>query len=307
MSDATRVMPSFEAASFGFHHTVDSALSVLSQLGVSPSRVTVTMAGLGYPARQVISQSPAPGAPLDDGTPVRLDVAGLGFFHGLPVGMWDRGGEETPGTQEILELLDDPLQKAGHFIREGAQLFDVGPDNPSACRRWLSLFGVDADEWPPETWYSLSLLVPGLRELVDTERGIRIMFKLLLDLPLQEIRYFPSSRLMRDDELTLLAKRGSRLGVDCIVGDRLEDLAGVHLRIGPISLETYYAYRTEPRRRLFARVIDLCVSRDRVCRSSWIVGDPTRAPRLGDDVENARLGINSYLGSAPAGGTRTDA
>jgi len=30
----------------------------------------------------------------------------------------------------------------------------------------------------------------------------------------------------------------------------------------------------------------------------WVVLDPTKPPRLGDELQNGRLGINSYLGGA---------
>src|SRR5207245_7688773 len=127
-------------------------------------------------------------------TVIKLKVAGLGYFHALPVGMWDKGGESELGTQEILGALDDPLQKAAHWIREGARLFDLQPSNFTACARWMSLFGVNADEWPPETWYQISLLLPQMQKLAGTEIGIRLAFRLLLNLPIEQIRFVPARR-----------------------------------------------------------------------------------------------------------------
>jgi hypothetical protein len=289
-------MPCFEYGFFGFHHTVDSALRILSDLGVSASRVTVRMAGRGFPSRWVVAQDPSPGSDLAGGEIVKLSVAGLGYFHALPVGMWDKGGEGGPGTQEIVELVDDPLQKAAHWIREGARLFDIRPDNFAACSRWISLFGLTPEQWPPETWYNLSLLLPSLQELAATENGIRLIFQLLLQLPVKEIRWFPSFRSLPVDDWSLLGEKSSRLGVDCIVGNRIEDLAGVLLVVGPVSLSTYVEFQREEKKRLFAAVIDLCLSCQRKSKVSWVVLDPEEAPRLGYEVKNARLGVNSHLG-----------
>jgi len=38
------------------------------------------------------------------------------------------------------------------------------------------------------------------------------------------------------------------------------------------------------------------MSCQRKCRVTWLVEDRAKAPRLGFEVENARLGINSHLG-----------
>jgi hypothetical protein len=296
MSAQESVMPSLASGYFGFRHTVGSALKVLSGLGLPASRITIRMAGLGYPSRWVVAQDPPAGTALSGSALITLSVAGLGFFHALPVGMWDRGGEQEPGTQEIFELLDDPIQKAAHFIREGAGLFELHPDNLDACSRWIALFGLTPEDWPTRTWYSLSLLLPSLQELAGTRHGVSLIFRLLLDLAINEIRHFPAVRLLPSDDWSLLADRASRLGVDCIVGDRVEDFSGALVVIGPVSLQEYFDHQRGERRALLSRVLDLAISCHRHCRVSWLVLDPTRAPRLGYEAENARLGINSHLG-----------
>lgn len=296
MTDSSPKMPCFESGFFGFHHTVDSALRILAELGVPASRITLRMDGLGYPSRWVVAQHPAPGSSVGGDVNVQLSVAGLGYFHALPVGMWDKGGEEGPGTQEIAELVDDPLQKAAHWMREGALLFDIQRENFDACARWISLFGLTPEEWPQELWYNLALLLPTLQGLAATEHGIRLIFELLLQLPLKEIRFSPSFRPLPRNDWTLLGHRSCRLGVDCIVGNRVEDLAAVALVVGPVSLSTYYDYQREGKKRLFSAVLDLCMSCRWKNRVSWLVSNPDRAPRLGHEQENARLGVNSHLG-----------
>lgn len=300
MSGHSPVMPCLESGFFGFHHTVDSALKVLSELGVSPSRITLRMDGRGLPSRWIVTQDPPPGSDLGPGVSVSLSVAGLGYFHALPVGMWDKGGDDGPGTREIMELLDDPLQKATHWIREGARLFDIQPDNLNACSRWISLFGLTPEDWPAEIWYNLSLILPSLQQLAATERGIELIFSLLLQLPVNEIRYFPSFRKLPENDLSLLADRYCRLGVDSIVGDRVEDLAGVLLEVGPVALETYYEYQLEEKKWLFTQVLDLCTSCQRKCRVKWVVLDQKKSLRLGHESQNTRLGINSHLGQLAA-------
>lgn len=296
MTDHTPRMPCLESGFFGFHHTLASALEVLTKMGVSPSRVSLRMAGRGYPSRWIVTQEPAPGTELGPGVTIKLSIAGLGYFHALPVGMWDKGGESNAGTQEILEVFDDPLQKAGHWIREGARLFDLQPENLDACSRWIALFGLNPNDWPPETLYNLALLLPSMQQIAATDRGIRLVFQLLLQLPVREIRYSPTFRFLPEEEYSLLGNRFGRLGVDYILGDEVEDLAGTWLVIGPISLADYYKYQQTEKKRLVTAVLDLCTSCQRTCWVSWLVEDQAKAPRLGFEVENARLGVNSHLG-----------
>ena len=290
-------MPGFESGFFGFHHTLDSALQVLADLGVSARRITLRMAGRGYPTRWIVAQEPKPGTDLGPDVPITLSVSGLGYFHALPVAMWDRGNGYEMGTQEMLEILDDPLQKAGHWLREGARLFDLQPGNFEACSRWIALFGLNPNDWPRDTWYNLSLLLPTLQSLAASEHGVRLIFQLLPQLPVNQVRYVPAFRPLADEDCSLLATKFNRLGVDCIVGNEIEDLAGIWLQIGPISLDAYYTYQRPEKKRLITSVLELCASCQRRCWISWLVGDRKKGPRLGFEQENARLGINSHLGA----------
>src|SRR5262249_53464924 len=157
------VMPDFAHSSYGFHHTVDSALEVLYALGVPSPRVTLRMAGAGVPSRWVVAQSPGPGAPLAGDARITLSVSGLGFCQNLPVAMWDSGGDQEPGTKEVFELLDDPLQKASHWIRDGAQFLGIAQGNPAASALWISLFGLEPEDWHGAGLYSLALLLPSMQ------------------------------------------------------------------------------------------------------------------------------------------------
>lgn len=298
-------MPDFTNASHGFHHTLDSALAVLSKLNVSAARVTVTMDGRGYPTRWVVAQEPAAGIPLDGGSTIVLRVAGTGMFHALPVGMRDRGGEAEPGTDEIVQVFDDPFQKAGHWLREGARLFDVQPDNMPACSRWISLFGLDVDAWPVDLWYKLAILLPSIHSLAGKEDGMRFGLSLLLSLPLHEIRRSRAWSYLESSQATFLGASFSRLGLDAALGNRAEDFALLTLVLGPVSLATYHSFQSGANRDLLRSVLNLTMSLDQQRAVKWLVLDQAHPPRLGLETENARLGINSHLGPTPRASSDT--
>jgi len=119
---------------------------------------------------------------------------------------------------------------------------------------------------------------------------------MLFDLPLAEIRRESAFRYLDDEQLSLLAARASRLSADFILGNRVEDLARLVVVIGPVSLETYDRFQRPEERGQIEGLLGLCAPLDRGRRVSWLVLDPQRAPRLGVESENARLGINSHLG-----------
>ena len=290
-----RMMPDFSHHFYGFRHTVDSALETLASLGVPAERISLRMAGAGMPSGWVTNQSPPAGTSLLEDTLVTLSVAGLGFFQNLPVGMQDSGGELEPGTREAFEALDDPLAKAHHWVYEGARLFDISPANPAACARWIEVFGLNPELWPDEQLYPLALLLPSLQALAGTERGMRLALELLLLLPLQRIKRYPAYRLMAQDDLSLLGSRFNRLGIDCVVGNCVEDVSRSELILGPVSLNTYYRFQDPSGTHLLNQVLRLVMPCYSDYSIHWVVADPDRGPRLGIKEENAVLGINSYL------------
>ncbi len=289
-------MPDFSHSFYGFRHTVDSALEVLSTLEVPAERITLRLAGRGMPSRWVAEQAPPPGELLHEDTLITLSVAGLGFCHHLPVAMQDSGGEQEPGTKEVFELLDDPLQKVSHWVHEGARLFDIAPDNPEACARWIAVFGLNPDMWSPEQLYPLALLLPSLQRLAGTERGIRLALDLLLHLPVQEIRRHPAYRSMAEGELSLLGSDLNRISVDYVLGNCLEDFSRSELVLGPVSLDAYYRFQEPEGKELLKQSLRLVIPCHARYSTFWVVADPSKAPRLGIKEENSMLGINSYLG-----------
>jgi len=291
-------MPDLATPYFHFHHTLHSGLEVLSMLGISGPRITIQMGGPGWRQNWIVKQEPAPGTPLRPDVVVRLTVAGLGFFHYLPAGMWERSPEGEIGTKEIVELFDDPFQKARHWVQEGARVFDLHPENPAACLKWIGLFGLDPNDWPATVWYELALLAPELHRLAGRAEGLRKVLKQLLGLDALEIRTHPDWLRLERTELSLLGNQSSELGIDLILGDRAPNPNLWEIRIGPMPLAKYEAMQSPENQRLLDLAVHLCVPLCQRHKFTWIVLDPGKPPRLGFLEENACLGVNSWMGPA---------
>lgn len=289
-------MPEMAAPQYGFRHTVHSALETLQQLGISPRRVTIRMAGMGWPSGWIVEQKPAAGTPLTQDVAVELAVAGLGLFHHLPVAMWERGGESGLGTQEILELFDDSFQKAAHWIWEGARVYGLRPDESAACARWIALFGLEPRDWPEESWYELGLLLPALQRLAGREEGIRMALRQLLGLEVWEIRRRRSLLSISTRQRCALGASNGQLGLDTVIGNRVEGRRRLEVRLGPLTIETYDTLQQPGMQRRLGAVLDLTMPLYQSWSLSYEVLDRRRRPRLGSAAENGRLGINSYLG-----------
>ncbi|HLJ88281.1 MAG TPA: type VI secretion system baseplate subunit TssG [Candidatus Angelobacter sp.] len=290
------VMPDLSGGAYGFWHTIDSALHVLDRLRISESRITIQMAGPGRRPLQIVRQEPKPQVPLTPSTAITLWVSGFGMFHALPLPMRESGGEAEIGTREIVQIFDDPIQKAAHWFRAGAPLFEIGPEKYAACRRWLAIFGIDHEEWPEALLYPLSLVAPVLARLGGREAGIRFAFSTVLRLPVHRIRLVPSHRLMERQDVSLLGREHSRVGRDFIMGDRQEDCDRMAIQFGPVSLETYRYFHTPDGTRLMHMMAAYCVGVHQTYSLEWQVGDIERPPRLGSPGENGILGVNFHLG-----------
>lgn len=289
------VMPDFLSGDYAFAHDVHSALACLAQLNVPANRIHIKSAGWhSVPEGSVVGQRPAPGASLEG--PITLEVAGPSFHHSLPVAMWESGGEAEPGTRELLEVFDDPLQKLRHWMHEGGSLLRISPDNLAACARWMMLFGLNLEDWAPEHWYNLVLLLLDLPTLERGESGIRRALERVPGLPLKAASFQPSLALLEEKNISHLGSHASRLGVDLIVGDAIEDLAHLRIVIGPVELEIYDRYATGNGKHLLDQVLALILPFHLDYEIRWVVLDAERAPQLGFAECNGRLGINSYLG-----------
>lgn len=302
MSEQTLVMPDLSHGTHAFHHTLGSALAVLSAAGIPGSRISIRSGGFGYPARRIVGQSPEPGEPVSANTQIMLFVAGAGVFDRLPVAMWDRGREGTPGTDEIIGAFDDPLKKAENWLHEGARLFDLQPGRPEACARWISLFGLSPESWPVDIWRPLAILLPSLQATAGTERGIRLALRVLLNLPLFELRTRSQIVKIEDAHYTRLGSTATHLGIDAVVGDHMEDLAALVLTIGPVSLKVYRSFQNGSREKLLQSVLNLVTPLEQKKHLHWRVEDPARAPRLGLAETNSILGVNFHLGREGAPG-----
>lgn len=295
---ATAAMPALAFGKHSHHHTVHSALATLQALGIGAYRITVERTGReAVPTGTVVGQAPAPGTPLLPDSRIRLSVAGLGFSHALPVGMWDSGGERELGTRELLEGVDDPLEKLKHWFHEGAPLFHLTPEDPAACARWLTLFGVDPHVWPRSLWYILATLVANMAQYACSQQGCAFVLQTVLGLPVEQFRYRPNWSHLPGTLCSGLGRRSSRLGVDLLLGDKLEEPASLEIEIGPVTLDRYeYFAETVEGQDLLARLLEWVVPVSTRAEVRWSVTDRSRAPQLGVREGNSRLGINTHMG-----------
>jgi len=296
MNDKIEVMPDMMRPRHGFSHTVDSALVALMRLGIGSERVTIRKAGRGWGKSRVIDQQPPPGKPLTPEMVVELTIEGDSMFHQLPVGMHEASRDGEIGTRELVSIFDDAVEKASVYVRLGGLIFDVRPGNPGGCARWIRLFGIDPENWPKARWYKLAIILPCLRYLTGRESGLRLAMRMLLNLEIASITWRPRRTLMHPADRSLLGSQASRLGVDLLVGDGIDDEALMEITLRAKTLDKYRRYQTDEGQRRIAQVMRLVAPYHWVYQFKWLVGDVDRPPRLGIEIENAVLGINSHLG-----------
>jgi hypothetical protein len=270
----------------------------LLRLGIGTDRITIRKAGRGWARSRVIEQQPAAGAPLTQEMVVELTVEGDSMFHHLPVGMREASREGEIGTSELVSIFDDAVEKAAVHMRLGGLFFDVRPENPGGCARWIRLFGIEPEDWPKEKWYKLAILLPRLRYLTGRESGLRLSMRLLLDLEIASISWRPRRTLMDASDRSLLGAAMSRLGVDLIVGDGIDDEALMEITLRAETLEKFRLHQADEGQKRINQVMRLVAPYHWVYRFKWLIGDIDRAPRLGEEIENAVLGVNSHLGSS---------
>src|SRR5215471_681343 len=299
-SDRSRVdvMPDLIQPRHGFHHTIDSALLALLRMGVGLDRITIRKAGRGWARSRVIEQQPAAGAPLGREAVIELTVEGDGMLLHLPVGMREVSREGEVGTRELVSIFDDAIEKASVHMRLGGLFFDVRPENPRGCARWIKLFGIEPEDWPKERWYRLAVLLPCLRYLTGRESGLRLAMRMLLDLEIDLIAWRPRRTLMDASDRSLLGSAMSRLGVDLIIGDGIDDEALMEITLRAETLEEFRRRDTDEGQKRINQVMRLVAPYHWVYRFKWLIGDVSLAPRLGIEVQNAVLGVNSHLGSS---------
>ena len=86
--------------------------------------------------------------------------------------------------------------------------------------------------------------------------------------------------------------------MDLIVGDGIDDEAALQITLRAETLAEYRRHRTEEGRHRIEQVMRLVAPYHWVYEIEWLVGDANRAPRLGIEIENAVLGVNSHLGGS---------
>jgi hypothetical protein len=284
-----------------FRHTVRSALESLAAIGIPDSRIILRNRGPVASDGLVVSQSPGPGEPLNQDVTIELHVTGAGMFYRMPAGMqeWDSLGRRI-GTRQIVELFDDPIEKARYLISEGDRLFGISPGDPAACARWLRIFGQRPEDWPVRMWHDLALLLPSLQKVAGTANGIHLTLDLLLRLPVEDMVFEPAFTAVPESARMVLSGTPRQLGVDTVIGEQLEELASLKLIIGPVALPVYEQFRQEESERLLHQVLRLCMPFYQRYSIGWSVLDRSKPVQLGEPAGNSNLGVNSYLGQEAA-------
>jgi len=111
-----------------------------------------------------------------------------------------------------------------------------------------------------------------------------------------EIRRHADWIRMAPADLSRLGNRSSELGVDLVLGDRVENTALWEIKIGPMTLALYQAMQSQENQRLLDQSMQLCIPLGQAHKFTWIVLDPAKPLRLGFIEENACLGVNSWMG-----------
>jgi hypothetical protein len=299
-------MPDLYQMRCNFRHTTDSALETLFRMGVRSRQITVRILGMGWKKRTVVTQSPAPGTLLHETDEIILSVSGLPLFYTLPFGMRYSSGDEEPSTEEIIGLLDDPIEKLRNAIDNPLTFLDLREDRPDICERFIRLFCVDPEAWPKHLWFKLATFLPSLHAIAGTEMGLRRALWIFLETEVYKIVRKARTVALDRQRCSRLGESFCRLGVDFICGDQIEDFEGIVLYLGPVTLDQYNELNQNSSS-LLRRVLHLALPFHLADESDslwicWQVGDSRLRPRLGISEKNCKLGINSHLGVlAPAG------
>lgn len=291
------VMPDLCRPRRGIRQRVDAAVASLRHLGVDAERIVVESAGPGWAPGVVARQDPAPGEPVTARTRVVLAVGGAGALDTLPFPLRDAHDDELRADR-LLALTDNPVLKLGIFIRQAGGFLALRRDDPVAALRWIEeIFGLSADPWPRDLWYSVARLLPTLHRVAGRPEAVPLALRVVFDLPVSDVRIVTRVVERGGGELTRLGGGNSRLGVDTVLGGGALDESSVEVVIGPVPLSAYLEH-TKPSRRaqrdaLYRLVLPAQLAR---VEERWTVGDPTTGSRLGDRREPPVLGVNCYLG-----------
>ena len=303
------LMPDLVSPGLSYRHTQASAIESLLAAGVPESKISFRFEGCGGRPGLIAAQDPPPGTSHENADRVVITVSGFGLFHDLPFGMRlnTEDGDQV-STCELLGLFDSEIIRFAYWRDEAPLLFGIGPGRDEANARWLHLFGFDPDLWPKEKHFTLCSLVPVLHRIAGTEDGIRLVLRKLTGLEISEFRYRPHFVPVSTEDRNSLqvdAKEGSRtarnlrLGLDTVLGMRIEVARRCELRLGPMPLDKWRELKSEAGERQLKQALSLCMPLSVAYSYSFVVGDPGCAIQLGRAERNSVLGVNSHLGKTP--------
>ena len=121
--------------------------------------------------------------------------------------------------------------------------------------------------------------------------------KLLLKLEIAALHWQPRTVHLKAEECSYPGDHSTRLGLDLILGDAVAKEPALEITVGPVELADYRRWaETLEGQQLVQQTFRLVMPYDQAYTIAWLVGDRTCAPRLGTEIDNAVLGINSHLG-----------
>lgn len=277
-------------------HTLGTALDVLLASGIPAERVAIRSAGPGWPPQLVLRQEPPPGLAVRPWTRIVLTIGGGGWIDAIPFPLRDQADDEI-GTASLLELLDAPFLRLRHHLSRGG----AASGRASSDERWLErIFHIDLHAWPSALRGSLATLARELHVAGGRADGLRRGFDLIFGLPIRTL----SSRVgivPFAGARSRLGARGSRLGVDLLLGEGLRERVVLEVTYGPLDTASYLRHQAEPRR-MQRRALHhlLAPAGFGEIRERWEVEARSGGCRIGGDA-GILLGVDGRLGS-PAGG-----
>lgn len=260
--------------------------------------------GLGFPDREVRAID----APAGDGAPTVVFQSLIGL-HGpsspLPPYFTERVIADDGSEGTLAAFLDFFNHRLATFLvrafrhRRHHLRYRPGGHDPIS-RRALALAGVppEGDDDLPAPARLLPVL--GLLALADrSAAALAAVVGAVCGLPCRIEEFVPRGVEIPPEDRALMGLSGSMLGVDMVIGERVEDrLGGFRVVIGPVGADALEALLPgSPGRRALDEIVAFAVRAPLACDVAVVLAaGETPAWRLGD----GRLGWTAWTAPDPA-------
>jgi len=302
-------MPELTNRHYPFHYV--TALTLLMKLGIDIHRVSIRAVGehrnyLG----EILSQQPAAGKPVDEATPVVLEVGFASAVDWLPHQFFYGWHSPQAGAREWEENARNLMAPFdGSVIRYGAvamyeQLeYSLSLVNVDYLLRYLKLYNFSLPEKPEDVREPLvwAAIMPGFHRWAGNPEAVAQVLHLLFG---YSFRFTENVTADYDIPETLqcrLGNRNNRLGDDFIVGRRFSECdSSYELLIGGVTPEEVAQLLPgKKKRRKLEWVLAVCMPTNLDCRIRIKVDHS--AARLASSHGHSYLGMSTHIrGGRPA-------